>query len=310
MVISFWIIITITFVLMHKIPGDPLTSLPKNLPDSIKTNYYIKYGLEKPLLQQYGIYIKNILCGNLGESLIYPGREVKDIIREYSPASITLGIQATVLGFLAGTILGVFAALKKNKLSDRIINIIALLGISIPSFVVAALLQYMFSVKYQFFPVTGYSGFSYTILPTLALSIPIFAAYGRFVRTSSLEVLNKEYILTARAKGIKDSSLIFKHIIRNGIIPAITILGMQLANVLAGSFVIENIFAIPGLGTHFVLSVVNRDYSVIMGLTIFYSALYMGSLLLSDLLYVIADPRIKINGRSKGRPTGTMAEEL
>ncbi|MGE5627120.1 MAG: ABC transporter permease [Solirubrobacterales bacterium] len=301
MVLTLWIIITITFILMHAVPGDPLSSMPRELPAQIKANYYSKYSLDKPLVFQYFAYLSNVVHGNLGESLVYPGREVKDIIRQYAPATAQLGIQSITLGFLIGTTLGIIAALKRNKWQDRIIMIISLLGVSIPSFILAALLQYEFSVKHMWFPSTGWEGISYTILPTIALSFSAIATYARFMRASSLDVLCQDYILTAKAKGVSRTRLIFKHVLRNAIIPAITILAMQIGNIMAGSFVIESIFAIPGLGSNFVLSVTNRDYTMIMGLTVFYAVIYILCIMAADLLYSIADPKIKLNSDNDRR---------
>jgi len=299
MCITLWIVITVTFMLMHAIPGDPLSRLARELPPQIKVNYYEKYGLDKPVIGQYFIYIKNIIHGDLGESLTNPGRGVKETIQKYAPVTAILGFQSIVIGFFVGNILGIIAALNRNKWTDYLVMIIALLGVSIPSFVLAALLQYVFTVQNVWLPTTGWSGFSYTILPSIALSFSVFATYARFMRTSCLDVIGQDYILTAKAKGVSKLSLIWNHITRNAILPSITILGPQLANIMVGSFVIERIFAIPGIGTNFVSSISNRDYTMIMGMTIFYAALYIFAILIVDVLYSIVDPRIRLNGEKR-----------
>jgi oligopeptide transport system permease protein len=296
MFITLWIIITITFIMMHSIPGDPLSSLARELPPQIKANYYAKYGLDKPVSEQYIIYLKNILQGDLGESLTNPGRDVKETIMKYAPATAQLGLQAIGMGFFIGIILGITSAFYRNKWPDYVVMIIALLGVSIPNFVLAALLQYEFTVRNAWLPTTGWGGFTYTILPSIALSFTALATYARFMRTSCLDVIGKDYILTAKAKGVSNLSLIWKHIIRNAILPSLTILGPQIANIMVGSFVIENIFAIPGIGSNFVSSVSNRDYPMIMGMTIFYAAIYIICILIVDVLYSLVDPRIKLNG--------------
>ncbi|KOM98145.1 peptide ABC transporter permease [Clostridium botulinum] len=294
MLLTLWIVITITFVLMHTIPGDPLASSAKRLPPQIRANYYAKYGLDKPLTTQYAVYMKNLLKGDLGDSLAFAGRSVNTVIKDGLPASARIGIQAVFLGFTLGIILGVVAAFKRNKWPDYIVMFLALIGVSIPSFVFAALLQYIFTVKFMILPTTGWDGAKYTILPTIALSLSPLAIYARYMRNECLDVLGQDYILTAKAKGVSKVSLAWKHIIRNAILPSITILGPQIATILTGSFVIEGIYGIPGLGSSFVGAVNNMDYSMIMGLTVFMATLYIFSLLIVDILYGIIDPRIRI----------------
>ncbi len=238
--------------------------------------------------------MKNLLKGDLGDSLAFAGRSVNTVIKDGLPASARIGIQAVFLGFALGIILGVVAAFKRNKWPDYIVMFLALIGVSIPSFVFAALLQYIFTVKFMILPTTGWGGAKYTILPTIALSLSPLAIYARYMRNECLDVLGQDYILTAKAKGVSKVSLVWKHIIRNAILPSITILGPQIASILTGSFVIEGIYGIPGLGSSFVGAVNNMDYSMIMGLTVFMAALYIFSLLIVDILYGIIDPRIRI----------------
>ncbi|AKA68722.1 ABC transporter permease [Clostridium scatologenes] len=299
MFITLWVVITVTFVLMHKMPGDPLSGLARELPAEVKANYYSKYGLDKPVSQQYVVYLKNLVKGDFGESLTNPGRSVKDEIRKQLPVTGQIGLQAIAMGFVIGITLGVIAAFNRNKSPDYIVIFIALLGVSIPSFVLAALLQYFLTVKATLLPTTGWGGFKFSVLPSIALSFAAVATYARYMRTSCLEVIGQDYILTARAKGVSEFNLIWKHIIRNAILPAITILGPQIAAILTGSFVIETIFSIPGLGSNFVTSISNRDFTMIMGMTIFYAALYILALLIVDILYALADPRIRVDGAKR-----------
>lgn len=295
MIITLWVVITITFFLMHAMPGDPLASLARELPPQVKANYYAKYGLDKSVPQQYVLFLKNLCRGDLGESLKYPGRSVTDTIAKHAPVSGRLGIQAIAIGVVVGIVLGIIAAFKRNRWPDHLVMFIAILGVCLPSFVLAALLQYILSVKFELFPTAGWGTGKHTVLPTIALCFGSIATYARYMRSSVLDVINQDYILTAKAKGISEFNLIIKHIIRNAIIPAITILAPQIANIFAGSFVIESIFAIPGLGSNLVDSINNRDFSMIMGLTIFYCALYIISLLIVDILYGIVDPRIRLS---------------
>ncbi|GLC28729.1 ABC transporter permease [Clostridium omnivorum] len=299
MLLTLWVIITVTFVLMHSIPGDPLTAQARKLPEQARINFYEKYGLNQPLTTQYKTYLVNILHGDLGQSMVYPGRDVKESIATYFPASARLGLQGVFMGFVIGCTLGIIAAFNRGRWPDYLVIFIALLGVSIPSFVIAALLQYGFTVKLEWLPTTGWGSFKYTILPTIALSFGSIATYSRYMRANCLDVIGQDYILTARSKGVSNISLVWKHIIRNAILPAITILGPQIAGVITGAFVIETIFAIPGLGQFFVGSVNDRDFTMIMGQTIFFAFLYISSLIIVDIVYGLVDPRIRITGEKR-----------
>lgn len=300
MLITLFIITTITFFLMHSIPGDPLSYMAKNLPEQVKANYYAKYGLDKPVIVQYGVFLKNLFTeGSLGESLRYPGRSVTDTVLTTSKVSGRIGFQAIILGLGIGISLGVIAALFRNKWPDYLVMFIAIIGITIPVFIIAALLQYAFTVKLEWLPTTGWGGIKYTILPTIALAFSPIATYARYMRSNVLEVINQDYILTAQAKGVGSFSLIFKHILRNAILPAITILGPQIAGIFTGSFVIEKIFGIPGLGAFYITSINDRDYTMIIGTTVFYAAIFVVTQLLTDLLYGVADPRIRVSGENQ-----------
>lgn len=300
MILTLWIVVTLTFFLMHSIPGDPLAHMAKNLPEQIKLNYYQKYGLDKPVIVQYGTFMKNLITkGDLGESLRYPGRSVTDTVLTNAKVSGRLGMQAIGLGIVIGITLGIIAALNRNKWPDYLVMFIAILGITVPVFIVAALLQYTLSVKFELLPTTGWGKFKHTILPTIAMCFGSIATYGRYMRSNVLEVLNQDYVLTAQAKGVSPFNVVRKHVLRNAILPAITILGPQIAGIFTGSFVIERIFGIPGLGSYYITSINDRDYTMIIGTTVFYAALFVITQLVVDLLYGVADPRIRVAKNSK-----------
>ncbi|HCQ89993.1 MAG TPA: peptide ABC transporter permease [Clostridium sp.] len=300
MLVTLFISITITFMLVHAIPGDPLASMARNLPPQIKANYYAKYGLDQPVIIQYGKFISNlVLHGDMGESLAYSGRSVGKTITSYAPISARIGGQAILIGFTIGVILGILAAFKRGRWPDYLVMFIAILGISVPSFVIASLLQYFLTVKWIILPSTGWGQFKHTILPTIALSFASIATYARYMRANCLDVIGQDYILTAKAKGVSKLSLVFKHVIRNAILPAITLLGPQIANIFIGSFVVESIFAIPGLGQYFVSSISDRDYTMVMGQTIFISALFIVSLFIVDIVYGLVDPRIRVSNSKR-----------
>ncbi|TCU65797.1 oligopeptide transport system permease protein [Tissierella praeacuta] len=300
MLLTLWIVVTITFFLMHSIPGDPLAHMAKNLPEQIKLNYYQKYGLDKPVIVQYGTFMKNLITkGDLGESLRYPGRLVTETVLTNAKVSGRLGMQAISLGIVIGITLGIIAALNRNKWPDYLVMFIAILGITVPVFIIAALLQYTLSVKFELLPTTGWGKFKHTILPTIAMCFGSIATYGRYMRSNVLEVINQDYILTAQAKGVSPFNVVRKHVLRNAILPVITILGPQIAGIFTGSFVIERIFGIPGLGSYYITSINDRDYTMIIGTTVFYAALFVITQLAVDLLYGVADPRIRVSKNSK-----------
>lgn len=300
MFVTLWIVATITFMLIHAIPGDPLAGMARKLPPQIKANFYAKYGLDKPVIVQYGKFMGNIvLHGDLGESLAYPGRRVTDVIILHAPVSARLGIQALSMGFFIGVSLGILAAFNRGKWPDYVVMFVAILGISVPNFVMASLLQYFFTVKNMWLPTTGWGGFEYTILPSIALSFASIATYARYMRANTLDIVGQDYILTAKSKGITRLSLVWKHVIRNAILPAITILGPQMAGIFVGSFVIESIFSIPGFGFNFVTSVGDRDYTMILGQTVFLCALVIIAYVIVDILYGLVDPRIRLTGEKR-----------
>ncbi|OQP05600.1 peptide ABC transporter permease [Geobacillus sp. 46C-IIa] len=298
MVITLFIIATVTFFLMKLLPGSPLQNQEKLTPEQ-KALILKEYGLDKPVPVQYMQYLGNLLQGDLGVSFQYDNRPVTELIGDRIGPSAQLGFQAIVFGTFIGLMLGIFAAIRHNSWGDYAATVIAVIGISVPSFVLAGFLQYFIGVKLQWLPVAFWEGFKYTIMPTLALSVGVIANIARFMRTEMLEVLSSDYILTARAKGISNAGVVVKHAIRNSLIPVITILGPMAVNLMTGTLVIEKIFAVPGLGEQFVRSIELNDYPVIMGTTLFYSALLIFVIFIVDILYGIVDPRIRLAGGKK-----------
>ncbi|MDO5423150.1 MAG: ABC transporter permease [Eubacteriales bacterium] len=291
-----FVVTTITFFLMHNIPGDPLTALVQKLPEQTKANYYAKYGLDKPVYEQFLLFLKGIFTeGSLGESIRYPGRMVLDVIKKYAACSGQIGVAAVAIGFVLGTMFGVISALKKNKLPDKILSLIAILGVSLPVFVVASVLQYIFTLKIPILPTMGWGEPKHMVLPIICMSLSPLATYTRYMRSSVLDVVNQDYITMAEAKGMSFGMIVRRHILRNSILPSLTILGPNIADVFTGSFIIESIFSIPGLGSYYITSVTDRDFPMIIGSTMFYTGIYILSLLIVDILYVIIDPRIRLS---------------
>lgn len=296
--IVLWIVITITFFLMHAIPGGPFTA-EKSLPPYVLHSIEERYKLNDPLYKQYGDYLCNLVQGDLGPSFKYPGRSVNDIIKDGFPVSFKLGIEAILIAIIIGIPAGILAGVKKDKWQDRAVNFFTTLGVAVPSFVVAALLIYVLSTKLHLLPAAMWNGWRYEIMPALALSGMPMSFIARLTRSSMLDILSQDYIKTARAKGLSWHKVLIKHALPNSLIPVVTYLGPMTASILTGSFVIETIFAIPGLGQYFVTSIYNRDYTVILGVTIFYSVIVIVLNMVVDLLYPLLDPRIKI-GEEKG----------
>lgn len=293
--IALFFIITLTFFLMRIAPGSPFAS-ERALTPAIEKQLNETYGLDNPWYVQYKDYLLNILKFDFGESMKYKGRSTNDMIFKSFPISLALGAQALFLAVGFGVLLGVISAMYHNKLGDYISTIIAVLGISIPSFILAGLMQYFLGLKLGLFPLSGWKGFSYTIMPSFAMALSYMGNVAKMVRSSMLEQNTSEYVKLARAKGLRKWNVVFKHSLRNALLPVITYLGPLTAGVVTGSFIVENIFAIPGLGKHFVTSVNSRDYTMIMGTTVFYSILLLFAVLIVDIIYVMVDPRIKLEG--------------
>lgn len=298
MIVSIFILITITFLLMKAIPGDPFLS-EKAVPPEIRERLLQQYGLDKPVYEQYVVYLKNLFQGNLGISMKMMDREVSDFIKDSFPYSLRLGIVSVIFSVAVGVPLGMLAALRHRKLMDNIAMILAVIGVSVPSFVLAAALQYYLGVAIPIFNVAGLNGPLDYVMPTIALSALAIAFIARLTRSSMLEVLHSDYIKTAKSKGLTNRVILMRHVLRNGILPVVTYLGPLTANVITGSFIIEQIFGIAGLGNVYVTSITNRDYSLIMGITIFYGVILMTARFLTDVAYGFIDPRIKIGRRKE-----------
>lgn len=294
--ISLFFIVTITFFCMHFAPGSPFSS-EKMPSEAIQKQMDAAYGLDQPLYKQYFDYLVNIAKWDFGPSFKYVGQSVNDIINRSFPYSLILGLEAIFLALAVGVLLGVVAAIKHNKFGDYAAMIIAVLGISVPSFIMASVLQYVFAMKLQLLPTARFESFAYTILPAIALAMTPLAFIARLMRSSMLDVLNADYIKTAKAKGLSDRVVTYRHGLRNAIMPVVSYLGPLVVSILTGSFVIEKIFAIPGLGNEFVVSITNRDYTVIMGTTVFFSVLLLVSILVVDIIYGLIDPRVKVGGK-------------
>ncbi|MCF6460873.1 ABC transporter permease [Clostridium sp. Cult3] len=291
--ITIWAIITITFILMHSVPGNPFRSESK-MPPGVYENLLKKYGLDKPLHEQYVIYLKRLLKGDFGESMKSRVETVNDMIKRGFPVSAYLGLQALIIALCFGPALGAMAALNQNRWPDYLSMIIAILGISVPSFILGTVFIQFLARNISWLPIAGWGTFKHTILPSLALAMMPLAYIARLMRSSMLEVLGQDYIKTAKSKGISKGAVILKHAVRNAILPIISVLGTLVSNLLVGSFVVEKIFGIPGLGMAFVSSISNRDYTLIMGTTIFYAIILILMLLFVDIAYIFVDPRIKL----------------
>jgi oligopeptide transport system permease protein len=293
---SLWVVVTGTFFLMHAIPGDPFIG-DRVIPEEIMRSLYAYYGLDQPLLVQYGKYLKGLLHGDLGISMVYQGRTVSSFIGEALPVSAMLGLLALSVAIPSGILLGTIAAMKRSGWQDTAAMVISTIGISVPNFVISSFLQYLFCMKFHLFPVARWESPAHAVLPTLALAALPTAFIARLTRSNMVEVLQQDYIRTALAKGLPLFQIALRHGLRNAILPVITYLGPVATQILTGSFMIERIFAIPGLGQWMIHSIHGRDYPMILGLTVFFSAFLMVSMFLVDIAYSLLDPRIRIQMR-------------
>lgn len=298
---------TATFFLLAIVPGDALTERTEKLPPEIRANLYRKYGLDKPLFERYAITMKGLLHGDFGESIVYPGQTVQSIIKDKLPASARLGIQQMLIGVTVGLILGMIAALNRGTWIDYLIVTLAVLMTSIPNLIFGLGLQKIFAGDLGWFPVIGwprgkdlwFGGWEYTVLPTLTGCFSYIATYARLLKTSMLDVVNNDYIMTAKSKGLSERKILLHHILRNSFIPVITILPISIGMCITGSFFIERIFSIPGIGMYYINAVNGRDLPIIMGETVIIAAMYIVLIFVTDLLYTAVDPRIRIRGGKK-----------
>ena len=289
---------TVTFLLMHAVPGGPFDR-DKKLPPEIIANIEAKYHLDKPVWQQYLLYLKQVVQGDLGPSYKYIGRDVSDIIRDTFPVSLTLGLCAVLVTLGLGIPAGLLSAARQNTVWDRTCIFIATLGISLPSFVLGALLILVFSHQLHLLPPALWEGPRHIILPALALGAGFAGYIARLTRSTVLEVLTTDYIRTARAKGLSESMVLVKHALKNSVSPIVSVMGPLTAGLVTGSFVIEYIFSIPGMGNYFITAVTNRDYPLIMGVTLVYAVLIVLANILVDLIYMKLDPRVSLSTARK-----------
>ncbi len=299
------VLVSFTFFLMRLMPGDPFIG-QKAIPESVHKALIEKYDLDKPTIVQYGRYLLNVLQGDLGDSLYYKGRPVTGVIAQTFPVSAELGIRSLIVAVVFGIALGVLAAVKRGKATDTVVMFIAVFGVSVPGFIVGGLLNYFlgyrfsalmkdwFHLSYNIIPVAGWKTEAHRIMPVIALSLGSLAQISRLMRANMIDVMNSDYIKTAKAKGLSSQAIIFKHGIRNGILPIITVLGPMAAALLTGTFVIEQIFSVPGMGKYFVTSVQTLDYTVISGMTMFYGAFLIILNMVVDVAYGLIDPRIRL----------------
>jgi oligopeptide transport system permease protein len=292
-ILTVWVVITVTFFVTRLVPGGPFTS-EKAVSETAQAALEAKYGLDKPVFQQYVTYLKDIVTKfDFGPSLKQRGRNVIDIIADGMKTSAKLGVIAACAAAVAGVILGSVAALRRNKLADKIIMVVATAFVSMPSFIMGALLLILFSQKLGIFPANGTTAAG-LVLPIITLALYPMAYITRLTRSSMLDVLGQDYIRTAKAKGVSGWRIIFGHALKNSLIPVITYFGPMLAYIVTGSLVVEQIFAVPGIGRAFVNSITARDYPLIMGTTIVLAALIVVMNLISDILYKVVDPRITL----------------
>ena len=296
--VTVWFIATAAFFGMHAVPGDPLSG-EKAVSEKVRANLEIKYGLDKPLEEQYVIYLQNLLRGDFGISYTQENRSVNDIIIEHFPVSASLGILSLIFASISGALWGALTALYRNKLPDVVIMFVVILCISIPSFVFAAISQLSLVnlngfLKWSILPVGGWGTVWHMVIPSVVLGLSTMAYLTRLMRSSMLEIVNSDFVRTAFAKGIPPQRVFLRHQLRNAILPVVTVLGPSIAAITTGGFVVEMIFAIPGLGRYFVQAVQQLDYTVIMGTTVFYGAFLVFMVILVDLIYGLIDPRVRV----------------
>lgn len=293
MFITLFVIISITFFISKMLPGTPFAD--DKLTPQLREVLFEKYGLDEPLYVQYAKYMWNVAQLDLGNSFYFEGRPVLGMILERAPVSAFLGIQAVVFGLVAGLVLGIVSALRHNTYLDTLAVVIAVLGVSVPSFVLGPVLQNVFGVRLEWFPIALFDSWRHSVLPSLALSVFVVSTVARFVRSEMLEVMGQDYITLAKSKGLSSLAVIVRHVLRNAMIPLVTVLAPLTVYLITGSLVIEQIFVVPGIGEQFVSSIRVNDYSMILGTTIFLSALFIIALLIQDVLYGIIDPRIRVS---------------
>ena len=293
-VVTLLALATITFFLMHAIPGSPFSGETSKLPANIKERLVDHYGLDEPIYVQYVKYMGNAIRGDFGTSLNRRGREVADIIMSGLPSSASLGAVAFCIAIGVGILLGAVAAFSKQRWVNHAVAFITTIGVSVPSFLLALLLMMLFGVMLRWLPIVGLTSWKHYVMPGIALALAPIAMISRLTRTSLMEVMKQDYMVLARSKGTGQMMLILRHALKNALIPVVTYAGPLLATLLTGSFVIETLFSVPGIGAEFVMSVSNRDYTMIMALTIFYGTFIIICNIVTDLITAALDPRIRL----------------
>jgi oligopeptide transport system permease protein len=294
MLVTLFVIASITFFISKLLPGTPFAD--DKLTPQIRAQLFAKYGLDEPLMVQYAKYMLNVAQGDLGNSFYFENRPVTQMILKGLPVSMFVGVQAMVFGLVVGLVLGIVAALRHNTLWDTVAVVLAVVGVSVPTFVLGPLLQYWLGVKLGLFPIAFFESWLHSVLPSLALSVFVVSTVARFIRSEMLEVMGQDFITLAKAKGLSGLAVIVRHVLRNSLIPLVTVVAPLTVYVITGSLVVEQIFAVPGIGEQFVTSVFVSDYSMILGTTLFFSVMFIFALLIQDILYGIIDPRIRVSG--------------
>ena len=294
MLVTLFVIASITFFISMMLPGTPFAD--DKLTPQIRAQLFAKYGLDEPLYVQYAKYMLNVAQGDLGNSFYFESRPVTQMILQGLPVSMFIGVQAVVFGLVVGLVLGIVAALRHNTLWDTAAVVLAVVGVSVPTFVLGPLLQYWLGVKLGLFPIAFFESWMHSVLPSLALSVFVISTVARFIRSEMLEVMGQDYITLATAKGLTGLAVIVRHVLRNSLIPLVTVVAPLTVYIITGSLVVEQIFAVPGIGEQFVSSVFVSDYSMILGTTLFFSVMFILALLIQDILYGIIDPRIRVSG--------------
>lgn len=304
LLLTIFLIATATFFMLEAVPGDPLSERADIMPVESREILYKRYGLDKPVMERYWMTMKRMCQGDFGESFVYAGQTVSGIIKTKLPVSARLGLQQMILGVSLGLLLGIAAAMKRGTIVDYLVVALSVLLISVPNLVFGLMLQKIFAGTLKWFPTIGWpegadlwlGGWKYTILPTLTGCFSYIASYARLLKTSMLDVVNQDYVLTAESKGLTRGRIIRKHILRNSFIPVITQLPMSVGMCITGSFFVESIFSIPGIGQYYVLAVNNQDLSIVLGETVLIAILYVVILFITDILYAVIDPRISMPG--------------
>ncbi len=294
MVVTLFVIISVTFFISKLLPGTPFAD--DKLTPQIRQQLFEKYGLDEPVYVQYAKYVLNVAQGDLGNSFYFESRPVLQVILEQFPVSMFLGVQAVIFGLVIGLVLGIVAALRHNTFWDTLAVVLAVVGVSAPTFVLGPILQYWLGLKLGLFPIAFFESWMHSVLPSLALSVFVVSTVARFIRTEMLEVMGQDYITLARAKGLSGLAVILRHVLRNALIPLVTVMAPLTIYLITGSLVIEQIFAVPGIGEQFVSSIQVNDYSMILGTTLFFSVMFILALLIQDIMYGIIDPRIRVAG--------------